>query len=246
MREPFLCTGQSESKDCDISEYRNTRDVIHFALVFAWHSFPSLRTGKSSPSREISLSWVEERRSRGQFGTCWRNWRRELLRWWCKRWCRVSLSNPSWKLLSACVGEAWKARWTTCPTGWELPRNTRGQTLLGEVSGLAHLEKWWIVLWKLVRLLVYPTELVRLGFVFSQSRSTAFSFLCPKLWSLLSSPGLPTGTSGKESAYQCRRHKRHGFNPWVREIPWRRAWQPAPVFLPGESHGQRRLVGYGP
>jgi len=30
----------------------------------------------------------------------------------------------------------------------------------------------------------------------------------------------------------------------VRKIPWRRAWQPTPVFLPGESHGQRSLVGY--
>jgi len=37
---------------------------------------------------------------------------------------------------------------------------------------------------------------------------------------------------------------RCGFDPWVRKIPWRRAWQPTPVFLPGESHGQRSLVGY--
>ena len=36
------------------------------------------------------------------------------------------------------------------------------------------------------------------------------------------------------------------FNPWVRKIPWRREWQPTPVFLPGESHGQRSLVGYSP
>ena len=35
------------------------------------------------------------------------------------------------------------------------------------------------------------------------------------------------------------------FNPWVGKIPWRRAWQPKPVFLPGESHGQRSLAGYG-
>ena len=35
-------------------------------------------------------------------------------------------------------------------------------------------------------------------------------------------------------------------NPWVGKIPWRRAWQPPPVFLPGESHGQRSLVGYIP
>ena len=36
------------------------------------------------------------------------------------------------------------------------------------------------------------------------------------------------------------------FNPWVRKIPWRRKWQPTPVFLPGESHGWRSLVGYSP
>ena len=36
------------------------------------------------------------------------------------------------------------------------------------------------------------------------------------------------------------------FDPWVGEIPWRRKWQPTPVFLPGESHGQRTLVGYSP
>ena len=39
---------------------------------------------------------------------------------------------------------------------------------------------------------------------------------------------------------------RGGFDPWVGTIPWRRKWQPAPVFLPRESHGQRSLVGYSP
>ena len=39
---------------------------------------------------------------------------------------------------------------------------------------------------------------------------------------------------------------RHGFNPWVGKFPWRRAWQPTPVFLPGKSHGQRSLVSYSP
>ena len=58
--------------------------------------------------------------------------------------------------------------------------------------------------------------------------------------------GFPGGTRGKEPACQCRRCKRHGFDPWVGKIPWRRAWQPTPVFLPGESHGQRSLVGYSP
>ena len=48
----------------------------------------------------------------------------------------------------------------------------------------------------------------------------------------------------KDPSANAGRHKRHGFDPWVRKIPWRRAWQPAPVFLPGESHGQRNLVSY--
>ena len=39
---------------------------------------------------------------------------------------------------------------------------------------------------------------------------------------------------------------RHGFHPWVREVPWRRAWQPIPLFLSGECHGQRSLVACSP
>ena len=46
---------------------------------------------------------------------------------------------------------------------------------------------------------------------------------------------IPKCTSGEEPACQCRRHKRCGFRPWVRKIPWRRAWQSMPVFLPGKS-----------
>ena len=42
------------------------------------------------------------------------------------------------------------------------------------------------------------------------------------------------------------RCKRCRFEPWFRKISWRRAWQHTPVFLPGESHGQRSLVGYSP
>ena len=42
---------------------------------------------------------------------------------------------------------------------------------------------------------------------------------------------------------QCRRHV---FDPWVRQIPWRRRWQPTPVSLPGKPHGQRSLEGYSP
>ena len=49
---------------------------------------------------------------------------------------------------------------------------------------------------------------------------------------------LARGLSGMESACQCRRHRRRGFDPWIGKIPWRRKGQPIPVFLPGKSHGQ--------
>ena len=55
--------------------------------------------------------------------------------------------------------------------------------------------------------------------------------------------GLPWWLSGKESTCQCRRC---GFDPWVGEVPWRRKWQPNPVFLPGKFHGQRNLAGHSP
>ena len=53
--------------------------------------------------------------------------------------------------------------------------------------------------------------------------------------------GFPGGSEVKASA--CRRP---GFDPWVGKIPWRRKWQPSPVFWSGKSHGQRSLVGYRP
>ena len=56
----------------------------------------------------------------------------------------------------------------------------------------------------------------------------------------------PGGAVVKEPSGQCRRLKRHGFDPWVRKIPWKRKWQPTPVSLPGESRGQRSLEGYSP
>ena len=56
--------------------------------------------------------------------------------------------------------------------------------------------------------------------------------------------GFPGGSVIKNSP--ARRHKRYGFDPRIRKIPWRRARQPTLVFLPGESHGQRKLAGYSP
>ena len=66
-----------------------------------------------------------------------------------------------------------------------------------------------------------------------------FSLFC--LWD-----EIPRWLSGKESACQRRRCRRRGFDPSVRKISWRRAWQPTPVFLPGEAHGQRHLSDNSP
>ena len=68
----------------------------------------------------------------------------------------------------------------------------------------------------------------------------SYPFVC--LGGSTSPPGPPGWYRGKESTRQCRRHERHEFDPWVKKIPWRRAWRPTAVFLPGESNGQRSLV----
>ena len=52
-----------------------------------------------------------------------------------------------------------------------------------------------------------------------------------------------THTHGKKICLQWRKPR---LNPWAGKIPWRREWQAIPVFLPGESHGQKRLVSYNP
>ena len=65
--------------------------------------------------------------------------------------------------------------------------------------------------------------------------TNTFTFICFR--------GLPRWLNGKESACQCRRCE---FDHWVREIPWRKKWQPTTVFLPGKSCGQRSLAGYSP
>ena len=57
---------------------------------------------------------------------------------------------------------------------------------------------------------------------------------------------LPGSTSGKESASQGKKSKRHGFNSWIGKIPWRRKWQPTPIFLPAKSQGEKSLEGYSP
>ena len=69
-------------------------------------------------------------------------------------------------------------------------------------------------------------------------------YICIALVVLLS--GFSRGSVVKDLPAMQEQCRRHGFNPWVRKIPWRRAWQPTPVFLPGESCGQWNLVSYSP
>ena len=57
---------------------------------------------------------------------------------------------------------------------------------------------------------------------------------------------LPWWLRGKESTCQCRGCRRRKFDPWVGTNPWRRAWLPTPVFLPGECHGKRNRADYSP
>ena len=49
-----------------------------------------------------------------------------------------------------------------------------------------------------------------------------------------------------KNAVKNLQYRKSSFDPWVRKISWRKEWLPTPVFLPGESHGQRSLVGYSP
>ena len=71
--------------------------------------------------------------------------------------------------------------------------------------------------------------------------------LRPELWWEILM-GFPGGTRGKELACLCKRLERgfEGSIPKSGRFPWRRAWQPTPIFLIGESHGQRSQVGYSP
>ena len=109
----------------------------------------------------------------------------------------------------------------------------------------------WKILWRRERLptpVFWPGEFHGLYNPWGRKKSDATQrlSLSLSLWQLRKGgkrEGFPGGASGKEPACQCRRYKRHGFDPWISKIPWRRTWQPTPVFLPGECHGQKSLEG---
>ena len=82
--------------------------------------------------------------------------------------------------------------------------------------------------------------------------STAFTVSVPEVHFILrnhflcSPIGFPGSSASKESAYDAGNAGDAGSIPGLGRFPWRREWQPTPLFLPGEHHGQRSLVGYSP
>ena len=86
----------------------------------------------------------------------------------------------------------------------------------------------------------FPLEMAEIFIPFSYTLLLPLSNIFFSHWS----KDKKGGPRGKESTCQWRRSKRCGFSPWVRKIPWRRAWQPTPILLPREFHGQGSLVGY--
>ena len=111
----------------------------------------------------------------------------------------------------------------------EVKMITQGDTIKALIDTVAHFQFWTLQKLKALSLRVYYL-------VQTIGISNA----------LLRLLGIPGGASSKEPACQYRRHKRHGFNPWVGKIPWRKEWQSTLVLLPGESHRQRSLAVCSP
>ena len=93
----------------------------------------------------------------------------------------------------------------------------------------------WSFLKKLKIDLPYNPAIPLLGIYIKEMKTRFWPYICI--------PGLPWWLRQQKICLQC---KRPGFNPWIRKIPWRREWQPTPVFLPGESHGHSSLAGDSP
>ena len=146
----------------------------------------------------------------------------------------------------------------TWRTSKDLLANTQGSLLnvmwqpgwegsLGE-KGYVHMYGWILHLYTTIQHELKNKEnLTKINqYTIGTSSPSKFSRLFLKIVPLSLQARLSKWLSGKESSFQCRRCKRHRFSRWVGKIPWRREWQPTAVFLPGESHGHRSLVGYSP
>ena len=133
---------------------------------------------------------------------------------------------------------AWKIPWTEEPGGLQSMRSQRvGHDWATSLSLFTFMH--WRRKWQ-------PTP----GFLPGESQGWG------SLWAAVygvaqSRTRLKRLSSSSSSSSSSHRHRRrcdcsHRFDPWVEKIPWKRKWQPTPVFLPGKSQGQRSLVGYSP
>ena len=118
------------------------------------------------------------------------------------------------------------------------------------INGVEHLFECLLTIYisSLEKFCSHLLSILKFGlFVSCGCRSSlyilAFSFFLILFYLHYGLFGIPRWLRGKESACQYRRH---GFSLWVRKIPWRRQWQPTPVFSAGKSCGQRTRVGYSP
>ena len=100
------------------------------------------------------------------------------------------------------------------------------------------LQQYYDIIW-IALFWLHCLQLIVLVLFYFRGLALIFACHCISFWGLLGT----RWCSGKESACQCRKH---GFNPWVGKVPRSREWQPAPVFLPGKSHGQRSLEHHSP
>ena len=123
-------------------------------------------------------------------------------------------------------------------------RPLRPQQWAGLSSRVRHLTPVLIVIfWNLSEHAKVPTTLKCLTPGLPPWHTHTSCLVLMIIWVCLSCLWHPRWLSGKESSWQCRRCKRPRFDPWVGKIPWSRKLKHTPIFLPGNFHGQRSLVG---
>ena len=129
------------------------------------------------------------------------------------------------------------------------PTTTTEHFLVAGESGSQVIYRWPVVyswgintcFW-IIRYKIPVTDLRTAEHSFAELSFLKFSFIFYLAIFIIPLWGFPGGSVVK-ICLQCRSPRRCRFYPWVRKMPWRRAWQPTPVFLPGESRGQRILAG---
>ena len=191
--------------------------------------FGHLMRKTGSLEKILMLRKTEGGRRRGQ-DRWWDGWMASLTRW---TWVWASSGSWWWTGKSGVlqsmglhrVGQDWWPNWTELKACLVV---TIGEAILLPSSG-----------WRSVMLLNIPQCTQHSPLQQSHPDQNLNSVEFGKL--SIGLKGLPKCLNGKESICQCRRCR---FDPWVKKIPWRRKWQPTPLFLPGISHGQRSLVSY--